>query len=154
MIILVENTNPSTGAHVRSNRSIILALTLTWVITIPLELLFWVAVVGWSLELALLISVPILVIWIPLSYLLAIAANDNPKTASGIDRPNRVHEASGLLGILSGSLSACAVWLNTLMHSGYHFGAVFVMLLMCGVIWAVLRTSRSLLKRVSNRFYN
>lgn len=137
-----------------SNRSIILAVTLTWVITIPLQLLFWVAVVGWPVELALLISVPILVIWIPLSYPVAIAANENNKTAAGSDRPARVHEGWGLLGILSGSLSVCTVWLNTLMHSGYYLGSVFVMLLMCGVIWAVLRTSRSLLKRVSNQFYN
>ncbi len=51
------------------NSFVTVALTLMWIILAPAMFLLFTKVLGWPLDLALVILTPILTIWIPASYL-------------------------------------------------------------------------------------
>jgi hypothetical protein len=128
---------------------IVVAVTIMWLIAIPLELLFWINVVGWPLDLALLLSLPIIAVWIPLGYPVAIAGNERYQSGVGPDHSPGVLARSGLLGVLSGALSVCAVWLYMLFHAGMYWGIAIVGLLGCLLVWFTAHVARQLLRRIS-----
>ncbi len=50
------------------------AVTVTWAVVIPFEVLFFTRVVKWPLDLTILMLLPIVVIWVPGSCFRAVAA--------------------------------------------------------------------------------
>jgi hypothetical protein len=129
------------------NAFIIIAITFMWLITIPAEFIFWIRVVDWSINLTLLINLPILGVWIPASYPLAIEANERYRRGRET-RSTDVLNRSMLLGGLSASLAACSVWLYSLYRVMMYSGIVTVSLLMCLLIWVVARIVRQLVRGI------
>jgi hypothetical protein len=129
-------------------RFIIAAITIMWLLAIPLELLFWINVVGWPLDLALLLSLPIMAVWIPLGYPMAIAGYERYQSGAGPDHSPGALARSGLLGVLSGAPSVCAVWLYMLLHAAMYCGIAIVGLLGSLLVWFTAHVARQLLRRM------
>jgi len=129
------------------NTFVIVAITLTWLITIPLELLFWVNVVGWSLELTLLITLPIMGVLIPISYPIAVLGNERFRRGEDFLTAD-VLWRSGWLGVWGALLSACAVWLYMLFLDAQYWGLLIVVLPAISLIGVVIHYVRKLIRQI------
>ena len=135
-----------TGSN--GNLLLIIAVTVMWLVTIPFVLFFWMNVVGWPIDLTLLICLPILAVCIPVSYPLAIAGNERYRNGNGLDLSPNILARFGLLGILSGVLSVCAIELYMLFHAAMYWGVVIVGSLACVSVFVIAHVVRQLLRVV------
>ena len=112
-----------------------------WLIVGPLEVLFFVRLVGWPLDLALLILVPILVVWIPFSYRLAIAGNDRHRRGEEA-APYTEFARFGLLGVLTGVLSTLSVFGAAMLRAESLVGTLVVLSIAIPCLWAAVLIAR------------
>jgi hypothetical protein len=131
-----------------TNRFIVLSITIMWLITIPLALLFWIKVIGWSVNLTLLIVLPILGIFLPVSYPLAIEGNERFKKGEGLELSSGILLRSGLLGLLGGTLSCCAIWLYALLSENVYWGIAIVGLVVVLLAYAAAHVFREIVKGI------
>jgi hypothetical protein len=129
------------------NTLVVVALTLTWLVTIPLELLFWIRVIGWPLDLTLLITLPIMGVLIPVSYPIAIIGNERFRYGEAF-LPAEALGRSGWLGVLGALLSVCAVWLYMLLHDAQYWRLLIVGVLAFLLVGVVIHTVRKLLSQI------
>ena len=124
----------------------IISVTGMWVCTIPLEVLALTRFVKWPLDLTLLILVPFVLIWMPVSYPLAIAGNRRYQRGEGLGLSSHTLIRFAVLGVLTGVLSAVTIFLYGLLQSGASIASAFVALLGCLCVWGSVHVVRKIIK--------
>ena len=113
-----------------------IAVTLMWAAIIPVMFLLFTKGVGMPLRLTSFLLAPILVIWVPASYPIAIAGDERYRRGEGLDLPPKALAATGGLGLVTGLLGTCALFLDVMLQSAAYAGAGIFSLMACACLWA------------------
>lgn len=125
-------------------------LTITWAMVIGVTVFLFTRMATWPLDLTLLILLPIVVIWAPVSYFLAVAGNERYQRGEGLGLSSQVVARSALAGVLTGAISTITVWLYIALEDGFYFGSAVVVVLGFLCMWGVVHLLRQLVAAVRN----
>lgn len=135
----------------RSDLFPVVAITVTWMVTIPLLLYFFIRIVGWPRDFTLLVVLPFVSIWLPLSYPLSVVHNRRYRDGGDLGLSSDMLTRAGLLGVLTSALSVGAVLLYAFYHAKTWWGILLVAVGGAVCLWAAVRVMRGILKGVADR---
>lgn len=126
-----------------------IAVTILWLLLIPTAVMLCTKLVGWPLDLTLLILLPILAVWIPASYPLAILGNNLHESGRDVRFSLRALVRFALLGVIAVSLSATAMVAYALYRSGAYWGIVVCVGLVTLFIPLTIRVLRGAIHEIT-----
>lgn len=99
-----------------------IAISLNTVIAIALLYLFFLKVVGWPIDLTVVMVTPMILFFAITGVPVSIAANERYNSGRGLGLSSGVLTRFGLLGILAGTFSVSVLY--TYLVSDYQLGAI------------------------------
>ena len=120
-------------------------MTLMWLIFMPLLYLLLTRVAGWPAVLAVIISTPIFLVWVPVSYPLMLIGNEKFQRGENPQLSSVGMAMAALLGLATILLSTLAFLLYASFRSGSYFMlAVVITLAFLAIVAVVLIVKRLL----------
>jgi hypothetical protein len=104
----------------------ILAVSIMWLLVVPLELFLFLKLLQWPVDFTLLILVPILLTWIIGSYPLVLASNERYLRGESLALSGNMTRDLALIAVCLSIVCGAAVFAYLLLKSSWYFLMILV----------------------------
>jgi hypothetical protein len=113
----------------------VIAVTVAWLLTTALGWLVLRRIMKLPFDLTALLFVPVLLIWLPTSYRLAIAGNRRFRRNDSLSLSWNTLRRFGLLGVVTAAIIVMAIWIYGLYHAHAYLSMIIAGVVECAVVW-------------------